>query len=220
MDLIEQKKKRVNEKKIKEEEFKKRIEYLDNLYQKNLEEKEKEFKKKGEIQKKNLETIRRNIYVKTMEKKINTEDKIQKVLNINDNIQKERLEEYIKKQKNFEIIRKKLAEEKAQKSRIKKYRRIEKENEIIQVLKKNEEINNQKMKEYNLKQEKLKKRQEINEEQKRRKIKIMHILLSEKQKNCFEARLKREKNIEKYYIGILDKIKLNNQKILKQKEKN
>ena len=53
-----------------------------------------------------------------MEKKINTEDKIQKALNINDNIQKERLEEYIKKQKNFEIIRKKLAEEKAQKSRI------------------------------------------------------------------------------------------------------
>ena len=47
IDLIEQKKKRVNEKKIKEEEFKKRIEYLDNLYQKNLEEKEKEFKKKG-----------------------------------------------------------------------------------------------------------------------------------------------------------------------------
>ena len=42
----------------------------------------------------------------TMEKKINTEDKIQKALNINDNIQKERLEEYIKKQKNFEIIRK------------------------------------------------------------------------------------------------------------------
>ena len=76
------------------------------------------------------------------------------------------------------------------------------------------------MEEYNKKQEKILERQKIHEEENKKKMEKKHLELCEKEKRCKETILRNEKIIEKNRIELINKINSNQEKIIKQKEKN
>jgi hypothetical protein len=73
---------------------------------------------------------------------------------------------------------------------------------------------------YNKKQEKILERQKMHEEENKKKMEKKHLELCEKEKRCIETRMRNEKIIEQNRIDLINKINSNQEKILKQKEKN
>ena len=149
-----------------------------------------------------------------------TEERIKKALNRGDDFQIEKVKDYMKKQENAEKIRKKFAEEREKKAKEQEITRKNKEKEIMKILKKNDELILKRVEEYNKKQEKIMERQKMQEEENKKKLEKKHLELCEKEKRCIETRLRNEKIIERYRQDLINKINSNQEKIIKQKEKN
>ena len=60
----------------------------------------------------------------------------------------------------------------------------------------------------------------MHEEENKKKMEKKHLELCEKEKRCIETRMRNEKIIEKYRMELINKINSNQEKILKQKERN
>ena len=90
----------------------------------------------------------------------------------------------------------------------------------MKILKKNDELILKRVEEYNKKQEKILERQKIHEEENKKKMEKKHLELCEKEKRCKETLLRNEKIIELNRLELINKINSNQEKILKQKEKN
>ena len=126
--------------KIKEEQFRKKVESIYNLHLHKLEQIQLELKQKEMTQRKNKEKIKRDKEIETKARIPNTAEVIKKVLNRWEDYKVIKKNEIRRKQVSHERLRKKYEEERGLKFLQQKMAREEKEKQIIENMKKNDEI--------------------------------------------------------------------------------
>ena len=138
-------KNKILERELKEEEFRKKINKINEQQKEKLLEKEKELNEKDLKRQKNLEELRKENLRIIAEKRIILQDKIYKALNKNEFKMSEKLNEYMEKQKKIENLKKQKELEKMEKLKEQNEEIIRRAERIKKVLKQYDENNKMKL---------------------------------------------------------------------------